>query len=82
MTVNLEIPKPPSIKKGDYFKKIEAMKLNTPKLIGFGISNADTFNTACNYANGAIIGSAFIKTLTTATTKLKTTIHNFIKPLK
>ncbi|NQY30268.1 MAG: tryptophan synthase subunit alpha [Flavobacteriaceae bacterium] len=66
----------------DYFKKIEAMKLNTPKLIGFGISNADTFNTACNYANGAIIGSAFIKTLTTATTKLKTTIHNFIKPLK
>jgi len=66
----------------NYFKKIEAMKLNTPRLIGFGISNAETFNTACNYANGAIIGSAFIKTLNTSTTKLKTTIHNFTKQLK
>lgn len=66
----------------DYFKKIDAMKLNTPKLIGFGISNTDTFNTACNYANGAIIGSAFIKTLSTSTTELKNTIRDFIKPLK
>jgi len=66
----------------DYFKKIKAMKLNTPKLIGFGISNAETFKKACNYANGAIIGSAFIKTLNTATTELKTIIHDFIKPLK
>ncbi len=66
----------------DYFKKIEAMKLNTPKLIGFGISNADTFKTACNYANGAIIGSAFIKTLSTVTAELKTTIHDFINSLK
>ena len=66
----------------DYFKKIEAMKLNTPKLIGFGISNFKTFNTACNYANGAIIGSSFIKTLSTSTTELKTTIHNFVKLLK
>jgi len=66
----------------DYFKKIEAMSINTPKLIGFGISNATTFNTACNYANGAIIGSAFIKTLSKPSTDLKTTIHNFIKPLK
>jgi len=66
----------------DYFKKIEAMKLNTPKLIGFGISNTATFNTACNYANGAIIGSAFIKMLSTTTTELKTNIHNFIKALK
>jgi len=66
----------------DYFNKIEAMKLNTPKLIGFGISNTATFNTACNYANGAIIGSAFIKMLSTTTTELKTNIHNFIKALK
>jgi len=66
----------------DYFKKIKAMKLNTPKLIGFGISNSATLNTACNYANGAIIGSAFIKTLNNTSYKLKTTIHDFIKPLK
>jgi len=65
----------------DYFKKIETMKLNTPKLIGFGISNAETFATACNYANGAIIGSAFIKEIAKSD-DLSTTINQFIKPLK
>ena len=66
----------------EYFKKIEAMKLNTPKLIGFGISNSETFNTACNYANGAIIGSAFIKVLKDTTYELKHTIHDFVESLK
>ena len=66
----------------EYFKKIEAMKLNTPKLIGFGISDSETFNTACNYANGAIIGSAFIKTLSNTSYELKPTIKEFVKPLK
>jgi len=32
-------------------------------LIGFGISNAETFMNACQYASGAIIGSAFVKAL-------------------
>jgi tryptophan synthase alpha chain len=48
----------------DYFKRIQAMKLKNPTLIGFGISDKETFDTACQYANGAIIGSAFIKALT------------------
>ena len=47
----------------DYFERINAMKLKNPRLIGFGISNHQTFKTACQYANGAIIGSAFIKVL-------------------
>ena len=47
----------------DYFNKIKAMELKNPLLIGFGISNHETFNRACLYANGAIIGSAFIKAL-------------------
>jgi len=47
----------------EYFKKIEALNLKTPGLIGFGISNRETFNQACKYANGAIIGSAFIRAL-------------------
>lgn len=47
----------------NYFNRIEAMNLKTPKLIGFGISSNETFRTACQYANGAIIGSAFIKAL-------------------
>ena len=46
-----------------YFKRIQNMKLDFPRLIGFGISNRDAFQTACGHANGAIIGSAFIKAL-------------------
>jgi tryptophan synthase alpha chain len=46
-----------------YFKRIQAMNLTTPTMIGFGISNKETFDKACQYANGAIIGSAFITAL-------------------
>lgn len=47
----------------DYFSRIRDMKLSRPTLIGFGISNRETFTTACRYARGAIIGSAFIRML-------------------
>ena len=46
-----------------YFDRIEQMKLRNPRLIGFGISDHRTFSAACQYAQGAIIGSAFIKAL-------------------
>ena len=46
-----------------YFERVNRMQLRNPRLIGFGISNQETFSTACRYANGAIIGSAFIKAL-------------------
>jgi tryptophan synthase alpha chain len=46
-----------------YFERIQAMNLKSPLIIGFGISNHDTFSKACEYANGAIIGSAFIRHL-------------------
>ena len=46
-----------------YFERIKKMNLKNPKLIGFGISNRSTFDKACDNANGAIIGSAFIKML-------------------
>lgn len=46
-----------------YFQRIQAMNLEKPRLIGFGISDAASFRTACAYANGAIIGSAFIRAL-------------------
>ena len=48
----------------DYFKRIADMNLKNPQVIGFGISNKETFNQATQYAKGAIIGSAFIKHLT------------------
>ena len=47
----------------DYFKRIKAMNLKSKLIIGFGISDNKTFTTACEYASGAIIGSAFIKNL-------------------
>lgn len=46
-----------------YFTRINEMNLQNPKLIGFGASNAATYQTACRYASGAIIGSAFVKAL-------------------
>ncbi len=46
-----------------YFKRINNMNLKTPRLIGFGISNNSTFTKACEFANGAIVGSAYIKAI-------------------
>lgn len=47
----------------EYFERINAMNLKNPRLIGFGISDNETFTTACKYATGAIIGSAYIRAL-------------------
>jgi len=48
----------------NYFKRIADMNLNNPQIVGFGISNNETFLQATQFAKGAIIGSAFIKHLT------------------
>jgi tryptophan synthase, alpha subunit len=47
----------------DYFKRIDGLELKHPRLIGFGISNKTTYDEACRYSSGAIIGSQFIKLL-------------------
>ena len=64
-----------------YFEKIQTMNLQNPRLIGFGISDYETFSTACQYANGAIIGSAFIRTLEKSN-DLEMTIIEFIDAVK
>lgn len=46
-----------------YLKRLQKMKLKNPVLVGFGIKDKQTFDAACQYANGAIIGTAFIKAL-------------------
>jgi tryptophan synthase alpha chain len=46
-----------------YFKRVSEMKLSNPCLIGFGISDHETFINAGKYAGGGIIGSAFVKAL-------------------
>ena len=46
-----------------YFKRIGAMNLKSKLLVGFGISNRETYDSAVAHSKGAIIGSAFIKHL-------------------
>jgi len=46
-----------------YLQKLKAMSLKNPVLVGFGIKDKSTFETACANANGAIIGTAYIKAL-------------------
>ncbi len=61
-----------------YFDRIDRMNLKNPQIVGFGISNARTFEQATKTAKGAIIGSAFIKMLSQKGTA---GISEFIRPL-
>lgn len=47
----------------DYYKRIKGMDLKNPTIIGFGITDSNSFKKACEYANGAIVGSKFVKLL-------------------
>lgn len=47
----------------DYFTRLKNMNLKNPTMIGFGISDNKSFSKASQYANGAIVGSAFVKLL-------------------
>lgn len=64
-----------------YFQRINAMQLQNPRLIGFGISDHATYRTACEYANGAIIGSAFIRTLAKSSDVRQATL-DFVRMVK
>ena len=57
-----------------YLQKLKNMKLKNPVLVGFGIKNKQNFDDACQYADGAIIATAFIKALET-----NTSIENSVK---
>ena len=46
-----------------FLLKLQDLKLKNPILVGFGIKDRSTFQAACKYSNGAIIGSAYIKAL-------------------
>jgi len=62
-----------------YFERIKAMNLKSNLIVGFGISDKKTFDTACQFANGAIIGSAFIKNVESTGVN---GIIDFIKSIK
>lgn len=52
-----------SINNNQFFEDLKKMELNNPVLIGFNIKDKASFTKACSYANGAIIGSAFIRAI-------------------
>lgn len=62
----------------EYFKRIAQMNLKNPQVIGFGISDHNSFVQATEHAKGAIIGSAFIKDLTENGVG---NIHHFIQSI-
>lgn len=64
-----------------YFERIQKMDLKNPRLIGFGISDHATFANACKYANGAIIGSAFVKSFNPEL-QIEESISAFVKEIK
>lgn len=65
----------------EYFERVKSLNLKNPRLIGFGISNKETFDRACKNASGAIIGSAFIDVLRSSA-NLEKDIAAFIKSVK
>ena len=50
-----------------YLQRLQNMNLKNPILVGFGIKDKPTFQSACKYANGAIIGTAYIKAIENTT---------------
>jgi len=64
-----------------YLSRLQAMQLKNPVLVGFGIKDRETFESACKYANGAIIGSAFIKALA-QTTDIEISVKQFMDGIK
>lgn len=63
-----------------YFKRLADMKLQNPLMVGFGISDKVTFDAANRYASGAIIGSAFVKSLDQS--RLAESAKDFVKSIK
>ena len=54
--------------KQDYFNRVNGMNLVHPRMIGFGISNRQTLESAQRNASGAIIGSKFVSLLDSCAT--------------
>jgi tryptophan synthase alpha chain len=65
----------------EYFERIRSMKLKNPLMIGFGIADSKTFTKACEYANGAIIGSAFVNAIS-GNNDLENSIKKFISEIQ
>lgn len=64
-----------------YFKRLQSLQLKNPVLVGFGVKDKQTFNAACEYTNGAIIGTAYIKAIENAGDKVSSVTKQFINAI-
>ena len=65
----------------EYFERMKTMKSSVPKVIGFGIKDKSTFNNACQFANGAIIGTAFVSAME-AEGSIESKVEKFIGSIR
>lgn len=63
-----------------YLQKLKSLQLRNLILVGFGIKDKPTFESACQHANGAIIGSAFVKAMDGAENE-EHSVKQFLKSL-
>ena len=68
--------------KVEYFQRINSMSLRNPRMIGFGISNKQTLESAQANAAGAIIGSKFVTLLSESNGDTTLAINNLLNDLK
>lgn len=60
-----------------YFQKMKRLEVSIPKLLGFGIDNKEKLEFAYRYFDGAVIGSSFVKSLSSIQGNLKDSINEF-----
>ena len=65
----------------EYLQRLQSMNLINRVLVGFGIKDQETFRSACLYANGAIVGSAFIQAIT-GSADIEKSVKQFISAIK
>lgn len=70
-----------SVPQIEYMKRLKALQLKSPCLVGFGISNSEMYREVCSFSKGAIIGSAFIN-MVTESENLAKDISIFVKSIK
>jgi tryptophan synthase alpha chain len=64
-----------------YFKKLHAMKLKNPVLVGFGVRDRESFQAACENTQGAIIGTAYIQSIASAGDDLMGPTRKFLNSI-
>jgi tryptophan synthase alpha chain len=64
----------------EYFERVKKLGLKNPRMIGFGIRDRETFQFACHHANGAIIGTAFVKSLEAEGT-IESKVEKFVEEI-